>query len=229
MIIMLYTEIESQGETASPYPVRSRRAEELTRLPASGPQSLHSPPGGNAVTIIVVCGLTKSVPFWKQTLSLGQYALFGCPKIIGCFLLPNYQVLVPNHQPATLSSPHRCFSSFCPVIKVHRILSSLHFPSAKSGHTPSSSTPMEQCPMIASLAGVCIFGHRSSFSEPRVWLPQGNSLFLHLLVYRSRLQSLVPRHLAVPWLKPVKTQGCCICTWLWSFYNFSFVSGWCFM
>lgn len=165
MIIMLYTGIESQGETSSPYPVRSRRAEELTRLPASGPQSLLSPPG-NAVTIIVVCGLTKSVPFWKQTLSLGQYALFGCPKVIGFFVLPNYQVLVPNHQPATLSSPHRCFSSFCPVIKVHRILFSLHFLSAKSGHTPSSSTLMEQCPMIASLAGVCIFGHRSSFSEP---------------------------------------------------------------
>lgn len=214
MIIMLYTEIESQGETASPYPVRSRRVEELTRLSASRPQSLLSPPRGNVVTITVVCGLTKSALSRKQTLSLGQYALFGCPQVKGCFLLPNYQVLVPNHQPATLSSPHRCFSSFCPVIKVHRILSSLHFPSAKSGHAPSSSTLMKQCPMIASLAGVCIFGHLSSFSEPRVWLSQGNSLFLHLLVFRSRLQSLVLRHLAVPCLKPVKTQGCCLCTWL---------------
>lgn len=97
MIIILYTEIESQGETVSPYPVRSKRAEEITRLSASRPQSLLSSPGGNAVTITVVCGLTKSVPSKKQTLSLGQYASFGCLKVIGCFLLPNYQVLAPNH------------------------------------------------------------------------------------------------------------------------------------
>lgn len=161
MILMLYTEIGSQGEAIWPYSVKIGRAEELTRPFSCRPLGLLSSPGSNAVPTTVAHGLTKLSLLESRLSSWCYLQLSGR---VGCFLLPNYRVLAPNHQLAPLP-PHRCFFSLCPIMEVHRWLTSLHFISVKSGHPPSPSEQKKQRPVIASLARVCIFNHLSAFSR----------------------------------------------------------------